>query len=251
MYMVYFNNKYYWKRPQQGGRGVSWWLLDEPNHRDDVRAISFLGWLARRGLDQHPDVPIVLRTDISRIDWIRDLLAGQIDLNCVSSRFYEKNRYLTDDRHRFGKHVWNYASTNHPRDSNVAMRAWCWKAWLHGGDGILPWLAVSGQGVWDRAEQLTVFYPGNKFGRNEPFASLRLKAYRRGQQDIEYLMLLAARRDWDRDAVREAVSGALDLSGEARTEWDEDAGIIAFRNVKDAQLDQVRLRVARAIAGRD
>ena len=246
-YLVYFNNKYYWKRPSQGGRGISWWLLDEPNHRDDVRANSFLAYLTKRNLDKYPDVPILLRTDISRVEWIRDLMAGQIDLNCISKRFFDKNRYLQDDRYRFGKEYWNYASTNHPRDTNVSMRAWCWRVWLNGGDGLLPWNAVRGAAAWDRAEPLTVFYPGTKFGKNEPFGSLRLKAYRRGQQDIEYLMLLAQQRGWDRDAVTVAMGKALDLSGTVDATSEEDAGTVGFRNVKDAQLDEFRLRAAQAV----
>jgi hypothetical protein len=247
-YFVYFNNKYYYKRPAQGGHGSSWWLLDEPNHRDDVRANSFFAYLLRRQLGAYPDVPIRLRTDISRVEWIRDLLAGQIDLNCISGRFYAKNRYLLDDRPRFGREYWNYASTNHPRDTNVAMRAWCWRTWLHGGDGLLPWNAASDSRAWDRAETLTVFYPGGKFGRTEPFASLRLKAYRRGQQDMEYLILLAQKRGWDRDAVTRAVAEALDLSGEIRQSFEEDAGTVRFNRVKDAQLEDLRLRVARALS---
>ena len=246
-FLVYFNNKYYYKRPSQGGRGVSWWLLDEPNQRDDVRAISFLAWLTRRGIESHPDVPVILRTDISRVEWIRDLLAGQIDLNCISRRFFEKNRYLMDDRRRFGRESWNYASTNHPRESNVAMRAWCWRVWLHGGDGLVPWNTVRGAEAWNRAEPLTVFYPGSKFGKNEPYASLRLKAYRRGQQDLEYLALLAQKRGWDRDAVTHAVLRALDLSAEVRMESEEDAGRIAFSKVKDADIETLRLRVVKAL----
>jgi len=70
-----------------------------------------------------------------------------------------------------------------------------------GGDGIVPWNTVVGSQAWDRAEPLTVFYPGTKFGRNEPFASLRLKAYRRGQQDVEYLALLAQHPGWDNQGL--------------------------------------------------
>jgi len=246
-FQVYFNNKYYYKRPSQGGRGVSWWLLDEPNHRDDVRAVSFFANLAQLGLDGHRDVPIVIRTDISRVEWIRDLLAGQIDVNCVSRRFFEKNRYLLNDRHRFGRSFIHYASANHPRETNVAMRAWCWRVWVNGGDGVLPWNAVRGSEAWERAEQLTVFYPGSKFGRNEPYASLRLKAFRRGQQDVEYLALLAAKHGWDRAAVARAVAGALDLTGRTRLTHDEDAGNISFDKVRDDELDAVRRRVARAL----
>jgi hypothetical protein len=248
-YLVYFNNKYYYKRPRQGGRGLSWWLLDEPNHRDDVRAISFLAYLTKKQLDRYPDVPILLRTDISRVEWIRDLMAGQIDLNCISRRFMEKNRYLQDDRQRFGREYWNYASSNHPRDTNVSMRAWCWRVWLNGGDGLLPWNAVRGARAWDRAERLTVFYPGSKFGKNQPYASLRLKAYRRGQQDVEYLILLAQQRGWDRDAVTHAVSETLNLETEVRMEWEEDAGTISFQKVKNADMEDLRLRVVQALLG--
>jgi hypothetical protein len=189
----------------------------------------------------------LFRTDISRVEWIRDLLAGQIDLNCISKRFFDKNRYLTEDRYRFGREFWNYASTNHPRTSNVSMRAWCWRVWLNGGDGLLPWNAVRGAAAWERAEPLTVFYPGTRFGKDEPFASLRLKAYRRGQQDIEYLVLLAQQHGWDREAVTVSMEKALDLSGGVTALSDEDAGTVNFRNVKDAQFEDLRLRAAQVI----
>jgi hypothetical protein len=152
-----------------------------------------------------------------------------------------------DDRYRFGRRYWNYASSNHPRETNVSMRAWCWRVWTAGGDGLLPWNAVSGLQAWERAEPLTVFYPARKFGSAEPFASLRLKAYRRGQQDIEYLILLAQRKGWDREAVAHAIAGALDLAGGVRQKFEEDAGTVSFQQVRNAELDQLRARVARAL----
>jgi len=224
-YQVFFNDKYFYKDPalSAGARGVSWWLFDEPNHRDDYRAISFFGWLAKRGLAKYPEVPIIFRADISYVDYIRDLLAGQLDLDCTSQHFFTKNRYLMDNRNRFGKVYWNYATTNHPRESNVAMRAWCWKAWLGGADGIVPWNTVRGMEAWNKAEPLTVFYVGKKFGKNEPFDCLRLKAFRRGEQDVEYATLLANKPGWDREAVSKA-AGTPD----------------------DAALDQLRQRIAAA-----
>src|SRR5262245_20488440 len=248
-YHVYFNDKYYYKDPSQHpqANGVSWWLLDEPNHRDDIRAISFFAWITKRWLKDYADVPITLRTDISYIDFIRDLLAGQIDLDCTSGHFLSKNRYLMDHRDRFGRVYWNYASTNHPRETNVSMRAWCWRAWLGGADGIVPWNTIRGMEAWERAEPLTVFYVGSKFGVNEPFPSLRLKAFRRGQQDIEYLMLLAKKKGWDREAVTRAIAQAANPAGGITQQSDEDAGAISFRNTSDAELDQLRLRVAAAL----
>jgi hypothetical protein len=246
-FTVYFNNKYYWKRPSQGGQGISWWLMDEPNHRDDVLASSFLGHLTREGMQDYPDVSILFRTDISRVEWIRDLMLDQIDLNCISRRFFQKNRYLMNDRKRFGREYWNYASSNHPRESNVTMRAWCWRTYLYGGDGLLPWNAVRGAGVWEKAQQLTVFYPGNKFGVLKPFPSMRLKAFRRGQQDVEYLILLSKKSGWDRDAVTRAASGALDLSARVDMKSTEDAGQIRFQNITNNDLEELRRRVARAL----
>ncbi len=249
-YVLYLNNKYYFKRPgdvEGGGRGSSLWLLDEPNHRDDFRALSFFYELTERGLQNYPDVPIKIRSDISRVEWIRDLLAGQIDIDNISGKFYSKNRYLLDDRFRFGRTFWNYATTNHPRETNVAMRAWCWRAWASGADGVVPWNAAAGSKAWERAEQLTVFYPGEKFAQLGPFPSLRLKAYRRGEQDVEYLVMLANKPGWDREAVSQAVFKALDLSGGIHQSYEEDAGTISFRNVKDDQMDALRLRVARAL----
>jgi hypothetical protein len=175
-------------------------------------------------------VPIIWRTDISYVDFQRDLLAGQIDLNCTSKRFFTKNRYLMDNRDRFGRAYWNYASTNHPRESNVAMRTWCWRVWTAGGEGLVPWNTVRGSEAWERAEPLTVFYPGSKFGKLEPYASMRLKAFRRGQQDVEYLVLLAAKEGWDREAVSRAVAEAVSL---------EEA--------KDSELEALRQRVVRAL----
>jgi hypothetical protein len=249
-YYYYFNNKYYFKRAQQGGRGSSLWLLDEPNHRDDTRALSFYADLVKKGLAKYPNVPIELRTDISRIEWIRDLMAGQIDMNCTSSRIYEKNRYLMDDRNRFGREFWNYASTNHPKETNVSMRTWCWRAWTAGANGIVPWNAVRGMSSWNRAEPLTVFYPGEKFGQKEPFPSLRLKAYRRGEQDVEYLVLLSKKQGWDREAVTRAVAKALDFSGGIEQSYDEDAGTVSFKNVRNEQLERLRARVAAALVGK-
>jgi hypothetical protein len=249
-YQIFFNDKYYYKDPSRSStaNGVSWWLLDEPNHHDDYRALCFFGWLGKRWLKEYPDVPMVFRTDISYVEFIRDQIADLIDINCTSQHFFTKNRYLMDNRNRFGRTYWNYASTNHPRETNVAMRAWCWRAWTTGADGIVPWNTVRGMEAWDRAEPLTVFYVGQKFGLNQPFGCLRLKAFRRGEQDVEYLTLLARKKGWDREAVARAVAGALDLSEESLRQFEEDAGSVRFDRVGDGQLDQLRLRVAKAIA---
>jgi hypothetical protein len=127
------------------------------------------------------------------------------------------------------------------------MRAWCWRAWVTGADGIVPWNTVRGMEAWNRAEPLTVFYVGKKFGLDRPFDCLRLKAFRRGEQDVEYMTLLAKKKGWDREAVSRAVAGALDLSENSSRAYEDDAGNIRFDRISDQQIDGLRLRVAAAI----
>jgi hypothetical protein len=249
---VFFNDKYYYKDPTRSSSaaGVSWWLLDEPNHHDDYRALAFFGNLAKRALKDYPDVPMIFRTDISYIEYIRDQIPGLMDVDCTSFHLFSKNRYVMDNRNRLGRSFWHYASANHPRETNVGMRAWCWRAWVAGADGIVPWNTVRGMEAWDRAEPLTVFYVGKKFGLNEPFGCLRLKAFRRGQQDVEYMTLLARKLGWGREAVARAIGGALDLSEGVRRSFEEDAGAISFDRVQDSELDRLRLRLAAALLAR-
>jgi len=248
-YQIFFNDKYYYKDPTRSpaANGVSWWLLDEPNHHDDYRALSFFGWLGKRWLKDYPDVPMVFRTDISYVEFIRYQLNDLIDIDCTSQHFFAKNRYLMDNRNRFGRTYWNYATTNHPRETNVGMRAWCWRAWATGADAIVPWNTVRGMEAWDRAEPLTVFYVGKKFGLNQPFDCLRLKAFRRGEQDVEYMTLLARQKGWNREAVSHAIVSLLDLSEDTRRKYEEDAGSLSFDKIADMQLDQLRLRIAAAL----
>lgn len=73
----------------------------------------------------------------------------------------------------------------------------------------MRFVATRSRNAWERAETLTVFYSGKKFEQMEPYGSLRLKAYRRGEQDMEYLNLLAKSKGWSRDILTRAVREAL------------------------------------------
>ena len=68
--------------------------------------------------------------------------------------------------------------------------------------------------------------------------------------EVEYLALLAQKRGWDRDAVTHAIAGAMDLSSDTKMAWEEDAGTVTFNKVKDADMESLRLRVARLLTGK-
>jgi hypothetical protein len=65
---------------------------------------------------------------------------------------------------------------------------------------------------------------------------------------MEYLNLLARSRGWSREILSRAVRDALDLSGDVEERFEEDAGTMRFQNIRDAELETVRRRVAAALA---
>jgi hypothetical protein len=100
--------------------------------------------------------------------------------------------------------------------------------------------------AWDKAEPLTVFYVGKKFNQDAPYDCLRLKAFRRGEQDIEYATLLANQPGWDREAVSKAALNAVKLTGGIEQRNEEDAGAVTLKT-SDEALDRLRLRIAKAL----
>jgi hypothetical protein len=255
-FQFYLNNKYYYKDPQQGGRGSSWWLLDEPMHRDDWLALRFFGRMFKESVREALGPPsprdprMLFRADISRPQWQRDWLDGLVDLMCVSGEFYSKNDLCMDMKRRQRIEFWHYGTGNDIRASNLTAEAWALKAYLAGGDGLLPWDTIGRDDAYEKPTPTAILYPGARFGLPGPLASLRLKALRRGQLDVEYLVLLAKKRGWSREQTAAAVAPLLDLSVRTRERFIDDAGTPLFDNLSSEQLARVRASVAAAISAK-
>src|SRR5207247_1074689 len=92
---------------------------------------------------------------------------------------------------------------------------------------------------------LALFYPGST-AADGVAPSARLKAYRRGQQDVEYLNLLCRLMDEPRWAVGQAVRAALKLSPErkaTRTGGAEDAGVLQYPQLRPQDAWALRVRL--------
>ena len=114
-------------------------------------------------------------------------------------------RLVLDRKEANGQIVVEYGSTATPSTaSNVQPAGWCLDSWSLGADGVLPWQTVGNADSWKKADELSLFYPG-------PIPSIRLKAYRRGQQDVEYLTLLSQVLKEPRWAVGQKVRETLHL----------------------------------------
>jgi hypothetical protein len=251
-FQCFFNGKNDFKA-QGWSRGSSPWLLDEPAHFQDFWALRYFGIAFHEGVDGVAgNAKMVFRCDISRPEWQRNALDGLLDYNVVGGAMRKYRRLVFDRKRTFGQMVLEYGGTSAIEESNVQPAAWCMDAWTLGCDGVLPWQTIGEQSSWNKADPLALFYPG-RGAHAEPVASVRLKAYRRGQQDVEYLTLLAQVTSEPRWAIAENVRKALTLSGQKRgtgIRGGEDAGVIDFDRLRPQDLWALRTSVGELLSKR-
>ena len=145
-----------------------------------------------------------------------------------------------------GQIVIEYGGSNPIEESNMQPVGWSLDAWSLGCDGVLPWQTIGTGDSWKTADPLALFYPSRTGGL--PIPSIRLKAYRRGQQDVEYLTLIAAQNREPRWAIGGRVREALRLSGERKSAGGEDAGLIQFAGLKPQDEWALRVRIGEALS---
>ncbi len=252
----YLNNKVYFKKQTGGWSGCSApWIFDEPTHTQDFWALRRYGLEFHRGVaaarnassDRGEPAQMVFRCDISRPQWQRELLNGVMDVNVVGGAFHRYERMVRERQRRNGELVQVYGAANAVDRSNVQPAAWCVDAWCRGADGVLPWQTIGKERSWREGDALSLFYPGKPAGQIEPVASMRLKAFRRGQQDVEYLVMLAHAWGQPRWAIGRQVLDRLKLRGRFEQQGVDDAGTISYDAVHPVDLWRVRMAVGRAL----
>ncbi len=160
-------------------------------------------------------------------------------------------RLVFDRKRSLGEIVLEYGSTNPVEGSNLQPVGWCLDSWSLGTDGIIPWQTIGTDDSWEKADELALFYPNRGRGRGGVIPSIRLKAYRRGQQDVEYLTLWASLQKEPRWAVGRQVRAALDLVGDRHgTGLDvaEDAGRIDYARLRPQAIWALRVRLGEALS---
>jgi hypothetical protein len=250
LFQGFLNNKVDFKR-RGWSRGSSPWLLDEPASFQDYWALRYFGTAFHEGRNQAPGrAKLVFRCDISRPQWQRDTFDDLLDYNVVGGAMRPYHR-LVFDRKAAQRHlVIEYASSNAIEDANTQPVAWSLDSWSLGSDGVLPWQTVGNSDSWRRADPLALFYPDRNDGRRDPIPSIRLKAFRRGQQDVEYLTLLGQVQGEPRWALGQRVRETLRLTGERRGTGfaGEDAGVIHFSRLRPQDLWALRVRIGEVLS---
>ncbi|HEY2249818.1 MAG TPA: DNRLRE domain-containing protein [Planctomycetaceae bacterium] len=234
-------------------RGSSPWLLDEPANFQDYWALRYFGEAFHDGVRQAGSgAKLIYRCDISRPEWQRDALDHVLDYNVVAGgAFLKYHKRVLERKQQFGQIVVCYGSTNDIVQSNVQPAAWSVDSWLDGVDGVLPWQTIGNDASWANADTLSLFYPGGPAGLKEPVASARLKAYTRGQQDVEYLTLLARVEKQSQQELAPRVREILPLPRSREGTGfagGEDAGRVDYGKIRPQDLWALRVRVGKLLS---
>ncbi len=187
IFQFYLNNKIYYKKQFWGTSAP--WIFDEPVNTQDFWALRWYGVQWHHAVDPVKGLTKMwFRADISYTQFARNTLWGIADIEYLGGMNPQKVRMKREEGMLLGRKAYfsEYGSPNRVKDPNIQPVLWCLSAWCDGAIGVLPWQTIGGKGCWQAAQQTALFYPDN----GGPRPSVRLKAFRRGQQDVEYLTLL-------------------------------------------------------------
>lgn len=251
IFECYLNNKVFHK---QGGwsNSSALWVFDEPVNTQDFWALRCFGMAFNDGVrhaltGEAQPAKLAFRADISRPQWQRDMLDGVIGVNVVGGGVGRYDRMVLDRKRKSGEVTYAYGGSTGIAGNNASIAAWCVDSWCVGLDGVIPWQTLGKMESWQQADVESLFYPGGPIGSDRPVPSLRLKAYTRGQQDVEYLTMFSLISGQQRDAVGLAARQLLKPASTFTKTHEEDAGTISFGELDGVALWKIRTQVGALI----
>ena len=244
IFQFYLNNKVY--RRKNYNKSSAPWVFDEPINTQDFWALRWYGILWRSAVD-HVDgnSKMWYRGDISYSQFERDMFRGVMDIEYIGGNNAQKTRMKNDEQILWGKSYFSeYGTANPIKTSNIQPTAWCLSAWSKDAMGVLPWQTIGNESSWKIADQTSLFYPHAE----GPKPSVRLKAFTRGQQDVEYLTIFCDVFKKPRYAVTGWLNKVIDLKGSVYRSSLKDAGTAEFDILDTMDLWELRYRVGKMIS---
>lgn len=245
-FQFYLNNKVYHR--ERYPENSAPWIFDEPVNTQDFWALR---WYAR--LFRESAVPasgraeLRFRADISYFQFGRNILWGFLDETYMGGANDQKIRMWEEMRRKWpDSALFEYGTPNAVGASNLQPVLWCLSAWANGADGVLPWQTIGRAESWETADPTALFYPGP----DGPLPSIRLKAFRRGQQDVEYMVALARALGRDRSEIARWLRDRLSLDPTVEKAGETDAGTAVYGSVSPAHLWELRVRAGAFLSAR-
>ena len=226
------------------------YIVDEPNDAEAYDLVRYYGELVDRSgtgfslMVTESPVP-------DEASW--GSLTGSVDIWCAGGEAWPGPMH---DRQAAGESAWTYnggepfAGSQIMDTSGLGPRTWAWIARRYGVECWLLWDACYFEDIyndctdndvwtdpltfdqrrsgttwpdWGNGDG-TLFYPGTPRGISGPVGSLRLKSWRRGAQDFEYMWLLEqrGRKDFVDNLTEEVIPYAFADAADSSTSWSKD-----------------------------
>ncbi len=226
------------------------YIVDEPNSAEEYDLVRYYGDLIDRS---GAGFPFMVTEGPTPQDPSWGSLAGYVDIWCCGGSAWPGPMQA---RQALGEGAWTYnggepyAGSQIIDTPGVAMRSWGWIARRYGVECWLLWDVCyfhdlyngcdwndvwtdpltfdqrRGGGSWPDwgNGDGTLFYPGAPRGIGGPVSSLRMKNWRRGAQDYEYMWLLDRRGKGDlvRELLDQVVPYAFGDAEGRQTGWSDD-----------------------------
>jgi len=236
----YLNNKVEFKKSRGRWDATSApWIFDEPTHTQDFWALRRFGLEFWQGVSAVPNTRLAFRLDISRPEWQRDLLDGLTNVEVASGALRPYRDRVIGAARRDGKLIYMYGAASKLGTTRATDVAWCVETWALGADGVVPWQTIGKADSWTKPDDLALLYPTP----TGVAPSLRLKAYRSGQQLAEYLTIYSTVSGQSRDAVGAAVLALPGMRAGTVKANDADAGDSRFEASASESVRNLRLRL--------
>lgn len=244
VFQFYLNNKLYFRA--QNPKSSAPWIFDEPQDIKDFFALRWYGQRWHEAVDPvRGEAKLAYRADISYSRFSRDLLWGILDISYLGGATPQKVKMKQAERRRWD---WpalfaEYGTAGPVSGTNLQPLLWTVSTWAEGGTGVLPWQTIGSRKSWKTAAPTALFYPHPQ----GPLPSVRLKAFRQGQQDAEYLALFSHFRQVPRHRLNAWLAPYLGSSRVVRG-YAADAGTARFESADPVKLWQMRYRLGKALS---
>jgi hypothetical protein len=177
--------------------------------------------------------------DVSRPEWQRDLWDNVASIEVVNASLRTYRDPVMERAKKYHQLIYMYGSPNKIGQTNAIPAAWCVETWALGADGVLPWQTIGKKNAWEQPDDLALFYPAPK----GPMPSLRLKAFRAGQQLVEYLTMFTELSGQSRERIGKAMLELPGLKPTLAKKSEADAGSSLFGTDAGRTLKDVRMRL--------
>ncbi|MBN1270335.1 MAG: fibronectin type III domain-containing protein [Kiritimatiellae bacterium] len=180
------------------------WSLGQPEFRDDYEALQAYAEILAAGADAGGlRERILFRVHVPNSLLLQEYGAGLFDLLSVSDPTAAGWRRLRERAAIHDETLWWLSESVPLEPTTLPVAAEAVTYFLEGADGWTIRGVLGSPGDWARANPQSLFYHGAALKSEGPLPSLRLKALRRVQQDIDLLILLQRDKGWSRQQLAE------------------------------------------------